>query len=277
MAEETRTPTYTIPSSFQRLDSNITSADDYVNVRDMQRLRLNHNVLLAQRQKHVLMSQNFTDGSNDYVELKGDRPVRTQAGFYDGPVVFSTQFRFSPYTKGINVNLRAANGNGSLGNSKLYAVLVDNESASISSVFTVSSASEATYTNTVQVTPSMRKSRLATFVLFFETPANTTADKTVGASDLVAVDWDWFQAVEASDRTGQLVVSSNADIEPRIIVQAQTGLGSSSTEARMWVNRPWNILPGNADTIYYHVVQGLRLYSMVIEERVVTDLFEDGA
>lgn len=51
-----RRHTTTVPSSYQKLDSAVTAADAFVNVRDEQIKRLNHNILLARRIQHTVLS-----------------------------------------------------------------------------------------------------------------------------------------------------------------------------------------------------------------------------
>ena len=43
----TRVPKYTIPSAYIRLDTRVTDPDSFINVRDQQVARNNHNVQIA--------------------------------------------------------------------------------------------------------------------------------------------------------------------------------------------------------------------------------------
>lgn len=49
----------TIPASFQKLDSRVTDADQCANVRDIQRVVLNHNILLARRARRNNYAADF--------------------------------------------------------------------------------------------------------------------------------------------------------------------------------------------------------------------------
>jgi hypothetical protein len=59
-----RRKTVTIPAAFQLLDTLVTTADTFVNVRDLQVARLNHNILLAKRVGNTLFSRNFSSISD---------------------------------------------------------------------------------------------------------------------------------------------------------------------------------------------------------------------
>lgn len=58
MARQTTKP---IPASFQKLDTNVTAADEYVNVRDLQVARKNHNILIARGLRRTLYARSFAE------------------------------------------------------------------------------------------------------------------------------------------------------------------------------------------------------------------------
>jgi hypothetical protein len=53
----------TIPSDFVKLDTNVTDPDEFVNVRDLQVARANHNILLARGMRRTLMATRGQTGT----------------------------------------------------------------------------------------------------------------------------------------------------------------------------------------------------------------------
>lgn len=51
-----RQTTKTIPTKFVKLDTNVTDADEYVNVRDLQVARENHNILIARGLRRTILA-----------------------------------------------------------------------------------------------------------------------------------------------------------------------------------------------------------------------------
>ena len=51
----------TIPAAYQLLDTHVTEANSFANTRDLKKLRDNHNILLARRCKHTILSSSFRD------------------------------------------------------------------------------------------------------------------------------------------------------------------------------------------------------------------------
>lgn len=81
----------TIPSSFQKLDTNITAAGAYANVRDLQRLALNHNILVAQRIRRTLATWQLTAGERQHFSVT---PYLSESM---PPVAFSGTLLVNPY------------------------------------------------------------------------------------------------------------------------------------------------------------------------------------
>lgn len=96
----TRDPDYQIPASFIRLDDRITDPDAYINARDLQVARENHNKLISRGIKRHLLS--VCDFGLNYSQYSTNPASRES-----GDMLFSTRLQLSSQTKEIKVVLRA--------------------------------------------------------------------------------------------------------------------------------------------------------------------------
>lgn len=117
----TRLPSNDIPSSFIRLDSRVTDPDAYINIRDLQVARLNHNKLIARGIKRHLCTMAAHRGFNTEYPLTFDQylySVKPGTREY-GTQCFSVPLMLSSSTKEIEVVIRGSTRHASLP-SKLY-------------------------------------------------------------------------------------------------------------------------------------------------------------
>ena len=59
----------TVPSEFIRLDTNVSAADRFVNVRDLQVVRDNHNMIIGRQLRRVIATDYVREASNRYKPL----------------------------------------------------------------------------------------------------------------------------------------------------------------------------------------------------------------
>lgn len=99
-----------IPSEFRKFDSTVTDADEYVNVRDLQTARRNHNILLTRGSRKVIFSQDIRFDTISTSELYaiggqvGSEDVRNNFPVLTAPVLIA------PYVKQVTAVIFATPG-----------------------------------------------------------------------------------------------------------------------------------------------------------------------
>jgi hypothetical protein len=261
----------TIPSAFIRQDTRITDADSFVNVASQQRVRQNHNMLLARRIRKNLMSLAF--GSEDSVFGQTFTFVSPlSAG--DGSPFLSIPLTVTPLVKELVVVLRARRV--SAGNVTLYAWCSESrqdEEIDTSIAVAVTSATEAKHTLTVPV--ARAASNNPRQVAGSGLSLNIVADGYTEGADLddgtvTDARLDGVEAVIAGDYVGYAAyVPGNSSILPRRIVRHET--------AWIGVQPAWNIKPAVGDTIAVVATAEIEAFTMNVYEEKITAFADEAA
>lgn len=267
-----RNNTPRIPSEFVLLDENAFNSDTYANVRDMQRVRDNHNILLARRCRRPFYNQRIcaSDGTRA-VSFWEVRPAASGAPM----VVMSVPFRrSSPHIKEVQLAIYAY---GVVANPpRVYPVVSALGQAPIINenlVLTLDSASISWKTINLPVPRTARSEPMLMLSLCVANQEGATGSKP--ARTVVDAGQDWATGASMDDTVGYIVWSpSDPAIEPRTIVAARTDIDAALNDLII-VDRPWNIIPtAGVTTLESRSPAGITVESINIWERGLTS-FED--
>jgi hypothetical protein len=269
-----RAPTKSIPASFVKLDSTVTQDDEYVNVRDLQVARGNHNILLAEGSRRMVWSQSFYDGlgSTDVVfyGLTSGAGVEDQRA--NSPIIAGMVF-LSPYVQTLECYLRAS-GNGT--NVTIYVALDrlrNLRDLSLAGSTTYSGATTATFDIPVPNNlPHNRHKMRVAFMNIYVVPE--TGSTIVSAKTIVAVTSD-NSRIEVNDADlstvtigDALYFDSDTTIPARIIIALEAA-NVNTTYLR--VDKPFGPAPTTSDTWAAKVRGDSNMVDMAIYEKEVTD------
>jgi len=290
-----RTPT--IPSEFIRLDSTVSDADAPVNVRDEQVKRENYNILLARRVRHPLVTEVFrgvgwdideygddTDLTNGqifkhfaYSVPIGDRPVDTLS-FVGAAMIATWKVRVPPFCRELTVRIRAkmttASGDaavfpiGCVGPPANYDVTVTGTSYDEYEVdIPVSDGSKSAFNHVIglsYVCEAYDGAQGANTVAWAENISTIPARAYVVGTDVI------------SGEVGDVIyfTTPSNTIQPRAIVALETITVDGTTYQKVWVDKPWDVLPVAGNVYNTEAVAGLVVHSVTIVPKATTDFGE---
>lgn len=268
------------PTTFTRLDDAVTSADRFLNVRDLQLARQNHNFLLAYGVRQGLVWQmdaqaGVANGSTTYInpDFIGVDNARSATPFLRGRVLLGPMARYC-----VCVLQAAISKAGETGN--VYAVLSPPRSQrdllAGDSVSITDSTIGLQIINQIPV-PSYAPNKLGKVELelaLYYTPETYSAiqDSAVAITAATATTIAVATAgVSASTTVGDVMYFDDATIEPRVI-SARNDSGGTTT---FTVRKPWfSTIPTTANTLNTRHSPALLLNSVQLYESVIAD-FDD--
>lgn len=285
----------TSSGDFTRQDSTISDPDEYVCIHDINQTVANINALITQRTKRAIFNLHCHDLGTlqqDWIDIEGIYPPTLDGG----DIVLDVPIYISAYTNKLRFNVRAARTkvNSEENEHYLYPVILPfdaiggsvNYEEKITIDIDIDSIGGPPYMSTsygndftvdisvptwVRNTPATEGFVLARFVVLHEGSCSSST-KGVSANNITSVGDDWFQINAAS--TGHVgdavVITSNTQIEPRIII----GERALSTGTRYTIDKPWNIKPQNTDTWDVYIIQTTQIESMSLYEVPWTGLID---
>ena len=280
-----RTRGRSVPN-FQRLDTHVSESQAFVNTRDLQVARKNHNVLLARRTKRSVLQLTTVYGSNaDFTTI----PVRS-ASFFSGRAtslafvmtVIEQLVMVSQQTRTLRLFVRATKNNAAGGFSpvlmpRLRPLHVNRDNDSVERItVTAAAGPPASYSCNVSVPHNFDRSQTYycgynafVFSLQCLCSIETEATATVGLSD-VGPNWVEPSAAGLSAGTAysRTFVFSDTAIDSRTCVRYSGGIGP---HGRYYVDRPFTRYPTVFDTVSEWAVIGVTLYSLSLFEKPVSD------
>lgn len=272
-----RVSTISVPSEFIKFDANAHAADSYVNVRDMQVLRENNNILLAQRVRRTAMTTGgitATGWSTFKSDIFADQ--RSISHRHGNPI-FQTLFNITPNTKSVDIHVAAYVLDGSsTADVTLYPVIdgyafVSDVDTSLSMTIAGSTTALQTDSVTVNVPPEVIKDLRVRLTLYAKTPglgSASTANVVDAGDDWIVLDTNIGGTLVY--RTALYYVAAY-QIEGGII---QAYLGSpAANEYKYKMEEGWNIPPSPGDVMYYETVQAVVLNSISVIENEITDFY----
>jgi len=266
----------TIPSTFVKLDTNVTAADSCVNVHDQHVFRQNHNALLAKRVRKDLVSQICGSGYPTFMSrFAPDEEGRAR--------LMSIPLYVTQQTQELRFWCRAEKSPMNAGSSLaedpvLYVVIREPQLAYMGSItdysITVSAASGAAASYNVDV-PLPPKSgevglHFGRVPYIMDIYLKSFVDDTYSLYAALAVSdigRDYFTAAAATAAINNVVYTSTVENEPRTI----SGIISLGGAPRFYVDKPWSQLPSLSDTVTICEVLGVVLMSYGVQELEVTD------
>lgn len=293
-------PTY---DYYTPLDSRVADPDQFANVHDLQVMRSNHNILIAKRQrKNVFFQVPNSSTSGTPIALGGIGAIgESGSGVQSNnslSVLFSMPILLTQQTKTLTYVIRACTdafveGGATAPSVTLWPLIskfgmprpiLDASSAKM----TVTATSETKYSCTVEKPNMDARVRfwgpeLWQFTVYFAGTvcANVTDLGAGRTGDVSDVGPDWVEIDTDSDpawATGtQLLYSTtNTSIESR---QSVGQVRVSSTAQRVFVDKPWNILPdvNTPDTFVAKEIAGLKIFVHCLYEDARSNGFGEAA
>jgi hypothetical protein len=286
-----RRRTVTIPTAFQLLDTLVTTADSFVNVRDQQVARLNHNILLAKRVPNTLFTKNFTSVDDSGTGLLYTTIVVLKASHEFGSAILRCKILVPFYVKQLRLRLRACKSaldeQSELAEDPIVTAEVWNPSAKKvkktlqSAVVSAANGVPTDYTIDINVPPVSDGSGLegGRRVYEFGMWAQCFIDSThsmAAAQSIVGVEQN---TIIVANATGTARRVAYADTDLGIEVQRitkQNALGGGAYQ--MFMGKPFSRVPDCvADTLNIREVLGVDLYSASLRCLPVTDFDQEYA
>jgi len=268
----------TIPAEFKRPDDRTTTADQYINAHDEQMYRENHNILVAQRQRHTICTQLTHDDTNsrDPVLIRSLTPVSVNRD--SGFIAWFAPLFVSRFTKSIIINVRASRIGA---NTPLYPVVDgprNRQQLNTSLAMTPVDATETKYTSTAPVPYEACLAGFGQVYIYAETPMYG-ADLKGGPVAItgVGVDGDggsWITiGVDGTFIVGTAVYFSDSEIPPRVITERAT----DGVTDRLRFREPWGgkyPIVGSTTCNVRQVAQA-RIHGVSIYEERVSDFSDE--
>ncbi len=261
----------TIPSAFERLDSEATENDTFVNVRNLQTLAQNHNILAARRAKRPLLQHlfNLTTSNLGGEETHNFSQVKPLSINQVVPI-YEAMLHVSQLTKKLKLVVRAYGAASP--DYSLFAVLQPVDQPSTMSdeyELVVSGASLQKVSVDLDVPKQAGPLENSHFnVYLFRLFAEGVMDSSdfKAATAIQSVGGDWFESTAlGSVPIGSVVYWSDTDIEPRTII--------SSSGDFYYVDKPFNKKPiPGTDTAAVRTTATAELHSLSIYEMPLTSL-----
>jgi len=268
------------PTTFTRLDDAVTSADRFLNVRDLQIARQNYNFLLAYGVRQGLVWQmdaqaGVENGSTTYInpDFIGVDNARSATPFLRGRVLLGPMARYC-----ICILQAGISKSGEAGN--VYAVL-----SAPRSQRDLLAGDSVGITNVTILPKTIRQIPVPSYapnkfgkveleVALYYTPETYSAiqDSAVAITAATATTISVATAgVSASTTVGDVMYFDDATIEPRVI-SARDDAGGTTT---FTVRKPWFATqPSTANTLNTRHCSALLLNSVTLYEAGIAD-FDD--
>jgi hypothetical protein len=271
----TRIVDTTVPSEFIRLDDTVTDPDAYVNVRDMQVVRDNHNILIARMLKRQIFTWiGIEDGSTygrSYLNLMTVKPASRESG----DVMMTIPLFVTPFTKELEIILYAQRWTNTV-DCKLYPVLdgagISGE-ISTSYEFDVTAVAFAKYSVSLPVHEKIAQAGTCTLNLYMAGIMYGAALSAVD-SDVNDVGPSWVDVDDSAGGAGVITDNvacydtSDTEIPPRLYVGS---VGLTGALKRVYVDSPWDKFPNVGATKFNQkAVQACTIQSMSIYEKSVS-------
>jgi hypothetical protein len=286
-----KTTERSIPSDFQKLDTNINAANSFCNVRDLQTLRENHRFLCASWSKRLIFS--CARGADD--------PITVRARNADGAranrgIVWSGLIQTTPYTQSVRLyayiclsSLNGATGyNPAVDGYPALTLRLSRPLSSMGSDDEVITSGNITSPNGTPVALTLQAGVPSTAgsdnygggycYWFCEIGVNCKIDNDTdedSAFDIYQVGTRELEVL-ASDITntavGNVLYFSRSDIEPRTIVKITTETRHGSDYKRLHLDESIAEMPiPGTDTGSSTQMLGADIYSLGLYEEAPTD------
>jgi hypothetical protein len=281
-----RRKSITIPSAFQLLDTQVTAADSFANVRDLQTMRLNHNILLAKRVQPTIFTCKYPgDGSNDFTRFVV-RTAKEQAG----AEIMRQTIYVPAFTKQLLLTLycckSALTGEGSELNedvnvhAEVWNQFARKTKYSPPSVAVSAAAgSPSKYEITINIPPVSPKSIIRDDRRAFEFGvwASCLMDHTASIAAALAPSAVASRSITVGSAAilekHTVYSNTNRGIESRIVTK-RIPLGGGNYQ--LFLDKAWSKTPDiSVDQITAREIQGLDLYSATLRCRPITDFDQE--
>ena len=262
----TRIVDHTIPDEFIRLDSRITFADAFVNVRDMQVARSNHNILVARGVKRHLVTYIGAPGNSTY--FYSCSPASRDVG----DVLMNFTLRLTPQTRELVVVMTGRRRSVDADCKIYYGLDGAGESGEIDTTnfMDVTSVVAGTrYTMTMNVKEAA--ARIGQCSVNFYLDGTTYGNDLMGAScGITDAGSDWVDVdtniAGISVPTGSAIYLDNSPgkQEPLLVTG---GLTTGALTSKLFLDRPFTVTPHPlVDTFEARAAAGVQIDSLTIYE-----------
>jgi len=260
-----------IPSAFVRLDDRISDPDAYINARDLNVQRQNHNILVARRTKRHLcsiVSANIAD-RGVYWSLYSVRPPSREGG----DMIVAVPLWLSPRTTQVEVVVRAASTSASQDvRMNIFADAPGATGAFATLSPNITGTTLAKNSTTVAIPYQGQQANKCTLNIYIwgkmfgaDLLGAPCAIDNVGP-DYIDIDTTAAGAAVPVGNRG-VYVTTNLGISPRLntFVVPLSGVN----KYRLFVDGPWDVTPSRDDTVEQREAVGIVLESMTFYEKSI--------
>ena len=262
---------YDIPTAYKRLDTNVRSADNFVNTRNITRVNKNFNVLLAKRIPRVILNATFSEGVQDVVFYV--QPCLSQPDINAGKAIISIPFMIDPYVTAISYKIRCYADDNAV---KLYGIVHrfgNNQQVSDNEVITVA-AGGSFWDLSSDIIPVGRGELVdATDMMYVFTlvaRGNMTGTDSKAPAAVTDSGANWVTTANTSWSVGEAMYSpTDPSIEPREIVEIHSNVNPEGDDKTV-VFPPWNKIPrSGTDTVAARICSEINVQAITIYEEYI--------
>jgi hypothetical protein len=277
----TRILSHAVPSEFIRLDDTISDPDEFLNVRDLQVARENHNILIARGIKRHL----FTYVNPITIATPADKTFHSArpASRETGDVLMFMPFRVSSQTKELVVVLQAARSSASADCDVYYAVDGGGSTGVIDTgdAFSITSTAGtgAKVSKTISLPARVANSNHCVLYLYLQ-GLMFGADQYGGNATILDVGPDWVDVDLTPGGGGTTATVNNAIYvntvatpkqDPRLITGIET-INAGADQYRLHLDAPWSSLPvPGVDTLEEQQTIGVNLMTVSVYENSLSN------
>lgn len=263
-----------LPSAFERFDTTATEKGRAVDVRTMQTIYNNHNILIARRLMRNVMYRNLRTDISTPRTFKGH--FRYTASGLIGSEIMRCPIAVNPFARTLTCVIRAQYSGAA---SRVYGIAqpLGGAQRDLQTTYgaAVTAATQTEYTFSV---PLPRQSQPAQgwttafydFSLYVEAEIGASDKTGTGDTALLAGPNTFYGAFTSADIGKILVITGDTEIEPRYIVDFED-LPSGSD--RVSVSPNWNKIPAPGLAYDVRLSYGVSIYDVSLYEPGMTTTF----
>lgn len=276
--------------NFQRLDTHVSESQAFANTRDLQVARRNHNILVARRTKRSVLQIVAPIGAFYSAEFTAQPVYSYQfasgraASLVTAMTIIEQLVLISQHTRKLRLFLRAQKyipleGDGGFDPllfPRLRALhsVRDNDTVEM---LTINDAGVATsYSCDVSVPHNFDRDQTyyrghGAFIFSLQAKCKLAAEPFVAGVGLSDIGPNWFApsaaGLSAGGSYGRSMIFSDTAIDSRICTRYM----AIGAHGRYYIDRPFARYPRPGDTVSEYDIVGVRIHSLSLFEKPVTD------
>lgn len=260
-----------LPAAFERFDTTATEKGRAVDVRTMQTIYNNHNILIARRLMRNVLYRNLRTDISTPRTFKGH--FRYTANGLVGSEIMRCPIAVNPFARTLTCVVRAQYSGAA---SRIYGIAqpLGGSAREVQTTYgaNVTAAGQTEYSFSIPLPRQATSAQgwgvaLYDFALYVEATIGTSDKTGTGDTTLLAGPNTFYGSFTSGDIGKILVITGDTEIEPRYIVDFED-LPSGSD--RVSVSPNWNKIPAPGLAYDVRLSYGVSLYDLSLYEPGMT-------